>query len=116
MLLNLSNHPSSVWPVEQQSAARKQFGAVQDLDFPYINPAATSDEVALLAEQYVNKIRAIDPLAVHLMGELTFCFQLANLLKAIGYEVVASTTHRTVAYTPDGQKVSNFQFVQFRPY
>lgn len=116
MLLNLSNHPFANWPPEQQAAAMAGYGHVQDLDFPVVEPMATTDQITMLAEQYFSKIKAIDPIAVHLMGELTFCYQLTILLKVSGYSVVASTTHRAVSYDADGNKKSTFSFVQFREY
>lgn len=116
MLLNLSNHPYTNWPLKQQTAAIEQFGVVQDLDFPLVDPEATSDEVDLLAEQYLHTIRQFDPVAVHLMGELTFCFKLTNLLSNMGYRVIASTTARKVTFDADGKKISTFDFIRFRDY
>lgn len=115
MLLNLSNHPSSKWTPAQLSAAIEQYGSVEDWPFPNIAPEATVDDIRLLAEQYTDKIRRADPMAVHLMGEMTFTFRLVTMLQAVGIPCIASTTHRTVEER-DGKKIVLFEFVQFRHY
>ncbi|MCO5232094.1 MAG: TIGR02221 family CRISPR-associated protein [Chitinophagales bacterium] len=116
MLLNLSNHPSSNWPKNQMQAAIQQFGSVEDLAFPPIDPNWTSDEVNLLVDTYEVKIRKINPAAVHIMGEMTFIFQLVYRLKEIGFPCIASTTERVATEDEQGNKISQFNFVQFRPY
>lgn len=116
MLLNLSNHPSSSWPEVQLQSAIQQYDTVKDLAFPQINPASTSDEVKQLAEEYEARIRKINPAAVHIMGEMTFCFELIARLKAIGISCVASTTQRVAEEDDHGNKISRFNFVSFRPY
>jgi len=121
MLLNLSNYPSASWPDAQRRAARERFGPVADLVFPQVPPAAGLDEVAGLASEYLGRIlerraEAAGPFAVHLMGEMTFTFILANLLKAHRIPCLASTTERTVTEEADGRKVSHFRFIGFRPY
>lgn len=116
MLLNLSNHPFSQWSDTQQSAAIAQFGTVEDMQFPEIPPEANEDEVCLLAERYYGKIRLADPMAVHIMGEMTFCFMLIPLLQSAGIPCYASTTHRDLIMAQDGMKTARFVFVQFREY
>jgi hypothetical protein len=116
MLLNLSNHPSHLWPQGQLDAATKAYGGVEDLPFPQIDPAIDRIDVAILVESYVSNVRRSDPRAVHLMGELTFCAQLALALHQIGILVVASTTRRNVILEADGVKTSKFEFVRFRAY
>ncbi|MBS1736767.1 MAG: CRISPR-associated protein [Bacteroidetes bacterium] len=115
MLLNLSNHPSANWPAEQMNEAIKQYGAVQDLPFPKIDPKAASDEVEQLAEAYETKVRQQNPTAVHIMGEMTFTFNLVTKLKAMGIPCIASTTER-IAEEENGSKISLFKFVRFRSY
>lgn len=115
MLLNLSNHPSQVWPEGQMIAALNQYESVEDLPFPQINPEWTSDQVLQLAEEFENIIREINPTAVHIMGELTFTFSLVDKLKRIGFHCIASTTKRNVT-EKQGIKQSLFEFVRFRDY
>jgi hypothetical protein len=114
MLLNLSNHPSSSWSAEQISAAQ-DYGDIVDMPFPNIDPYATIDEINLLAEKYLVDIRKIDPMAIHLMGELTFTFCLVQHLQRMGYLCLASTSERLVE-EKDGKKIITFNFVQFRSY
>lgn len=121
MLLNLSNHPLSSWTENQISYAEKYYGKVVDLEFPQIPPDADEDLITALANDY--KEICLDILssskditnAVHIMGELTFCFALVNELKKINIKCVASTTDRN-SYELNGMKVSNFNFVRFREY
>jgi hypothetical protein len=115
MLLNLSNHPSSRWSPAQSQAAEETYGQVQDLPFPNIAPEASQSELKVLAEEYLEKIQAFSPTAVHIMGEMTFTYLLVDRLKAAGIPCVASTTHRIVE-EQDGKKIVQFQFIQFRPY
>lgn len=116
MLLNLSNHPSTNWSAEQIDATCRQYGSVQDLPFPQIPPTWTTDEVEQLVEAYVIKVRQLNPMAVHLMGELTFCFSLVAKLQRIGIPCVASTTERNTIDKPDGTKIAVFRFVRFREF
>lgn len=118
MLINLSNHPSSRWSEEQKKMAVNQYGSIHDISFPQIPPEATRDEVAMLTEDYYNRIRKLameEVVAVHLMGEMTFTYMLVNQLKEVGIHCVASTTNRTVEEQA-GKKIVQFQFIQFRPY
>lgn len=123
MLLNLSNHPIVKWDQAQRAAAEEQFGLIEDLAFPQINPNASLDEVTLIAQEYAEKCRDIfakaandKPHAVHLMGEYTFTFQFVKEMEAQNILCVASTTERIVSENPDGSKTTVFKFVQFRPY
>ena len=119
MLLNLSNHPLAIWSEAQLNAARQQFGEIQDLPFPQIAPDATEQNIQELAEQYFKNIKNIgtpQQVTVHVMGELTFCFALVQLLKQNGYTCVASTTQRLVQQVDNNTKQATFQFVKFRKY
>jgi len=116
MLLNLSNHPYSTWPVNQIQTAKDSYTEIRDLSFPNIPPQWNSEEVDNFAGKYLYKVLAFKPQAVHIMGEHTFCFALVNKLKAHGIVSLASTTTRNIQILPDGRKISNFQFVRFRPY
>jgi hypothetical protein len=116
MLLNLSNHPSASWPENQVQLANQAFGAIQDLPFPQIDPNADEDDITELAQKFLSRILEIKPKAVHLMGELTFTFNLVELLKSHGITCIASTTSRNTQEMPDGTKISKFEFVQFRAY
>lgn len=118
MFVNLTNHPSSGWSEEQLKAAW-QYGEVVDFGFPDVKPDMTSDDVRLLAEELVKEIMLMgngERICVHIMGEMTFTFALVSRLKALDITCVASTTERIVKMMPDGKKISEFKFVQFRKY
>lgn len=115
MLLNLSNHPSSKWTLEQLQTARRQYSDVEDLPFPNIPPSYSEDELDALVEDYCSTVQKLNPDAVHVMGEMTFTYRLVNRLKEAGIKCLASTTNRIVE-EKDGKKIVQFQFVQFREY
>lgn len=116
MLLNLSNHPSSSWKKEQSDAAVEKYQSVQDLPFPQISPEMEEEDLDALVEEYLIKIKAINPTAVHLMGEMTFTYRMVNRLKEIGIPCIASTTQRIASEDDNGNKTSAFSFVRFRQY
>ena len=116
MFINLTNHPSSGWSKEQLKAAQ-EYGDVIDLSFPNIEPHFTSKEINELAEITIDGIKVLDNApVVHVMGEMTFTYAIVSRLKAKGITCVASTTERIVKMMPDGKKISEFKFVQFREY
>ncbi len=117
MFINLTNHPSENWSEEQLTAAR-QYGDIIDLSFPIIEPTYTKDDVLLLVKECMDVIMRMKEgeTVVHVMGEMTFTYNLVNALKDAGITCLASTTERNTIMTPDGKKVSEFKFVQFRDY
>lgn len=116
MLINLSNHPSLSWPEKQVKQANELYGQLHDMAFPQIDPEANEKDIKDLAQTYLQKILALKPKAVHLMGELTFTFELVQLLKNHNITCIASTTHRSTVDLPDGTKNVKFEFVRFRKY
>jgi len=121
MLINLSNHPSDQWGALQKDTAVNSFGEIVDMSFPEIDPEWDKNQILNLAVVYYNKINEAwlkqpsKQIAVHLTGEITFCFCMANLLRSKGIPCVASTTRRNVQIE-DGVKKSVFVFVKFREY
>ena len=134
MLINLSNHPLSQWSDKQIQEANKLFGEIVDMPFPQINPHCLKDEILNIAKEYLQKIENINTqqkfqkaqtddgvfagsqVTVHVMGELTFCVCIIELLKQKGIRCVASTTERNVIEQEAGKKTLLFNFVQFRDY
>ena len=120
MLINLSNHPFEKWSIPQLEAAEK-YGTIIDLAFPIVDPMADSFQINNLAEDYFLQIVAIIMRnsegyhAVHIMGELTFCFLLVQKLHSNGIMCVASTTERNVV-EENNFKTTEFQFCRFRQY
>ena len=98
MFINFSNHSLSTW-TEKQIKAAKEYGELEEIVFPNINPQFTTEQVQMLATDYVAKI-------------LTH-YSIENLT---GVRCVASTTERVVEETDDNKKISKFTFVQFREY
>ncbi len=121
MLINLSNHPLKYWIKKQIETANKLYGNIVDLPFPQINPEWDETEIEKLSKEYFNKIilqlgnAKSKNNAVHIMGELTFTFNLVNKLLKNGIVCVASTTERKTKET-DNKKISEFNFVRFRKY
>ena len=116
MLINLSNHPFEKWSDRQKDAALQKYGSVKDVAFPLIPPEANSSEVDLIAQEYEEAILPLNLSAVHIMGELTFTYQMVVRLKALHIECIASTTQRNVEMREDGTSISKFEFVKFRKY
>ena len=116
MFINLTNHPSECWSIDQLSAAR-QYGEIVDVSFPNIEPMFTSSMVGSLADTSVEAIKTFGKdVVVHVMGEMTFTYAVVSRLKSLGIKCFASTTERNTIITPDGKKTSEFKFVQFREY
>lgn len=122
MLINLSNHPSGMWGRKQMNAAKRKYKGVVDVAFPNVGAGLSEKQVRELAGKYFRKIvRMIrkyekEKNAVHIMGEMTFCFCLINMLLQNGITCVASTTDRIVKVDKDGFKTAKFNFVKFREY
>ncbi len=116
MLINLTNHPSNQWPAIQLEKAIQLFQNVKDIPFPQIPPDIENALLNEMVDEYLQIILELKPIAVHIMGELTFTFRLVNKLTSIGIPCIASTTERIVSEDGKGNKTSTFKFVQFRDY
>ncbi|PLB85964.1 CRISPR-associated protein [Dysgonamonadaceae bacterium] len=119
MLINLTNHPFSEWDETQKNTAISLFGEVVDIPFPTVPPEADSSEIKTMTDEYLQKIKTIsinNEIVVHIMGEMTFCFALIQKLQKENIKCVASTTERKVRYMPTGERVIEFNFIQFREY
>lgn len=118
MLINLSNHPSKNWSIEQLNAA-EQFGEIVDIPFPAVSPFAPLADVKNIALEYFQLIISKgekSELVVNLSGEFTLVFSLVELLKREGIQVVCATSERNVLVNDDGTKTIKFDFVAFRNY
>lgn len=117
MFINLTNHPSAGWSDEQFNAAR-QYGEIVDISFPIIEPTFTKEDVMSLVRKCIDFIMGIKDgdIVVHVMGEMTFTYNIVTALKGLGIICLASTTERITVIIPDGKKISEFKFVQFREY
>ena len=119
MFINLTNHPSSGWSEEQLKAAHQYCDHIMDMKFPDIKPEYSTEKVRKFADVMVDIITTTcksEKPVVHIMGEMTYTYHVVSLLKEQGITCVASTTERLVKMMPDGKKISEFKFVQFRKY
>lgn len=119
MLINISNHPSDAWPVEQRDTALKLFKGILDIPFPKVDPEVDSSIICQLADDILGQVLKLaethQSLVVHVMGEMTLTFALVCKLSSYGIKCVASTTKRVVSV--QGQiKTAEFNFVRFREY
>jgi hypothetical protein len=121
MLINLTNHPLHFWTDKQTKEAIKIYASVVDLPFPAISPTASAEELIMLVNEYTNKCIVLlnkshdKTNAVHIMGEMTFCFALVNALMKNGITCIASTTDRLVE-EKENRKTTIFEFIRFREY
>jgi hypothetical protein len=120
-LLNISNHPSSGWTDKQIMAARRDYRAIIDFSFPNVDPELDEEGVRQLAEKTIFDIlwhlpERSEALVAHVMGEMSLVYQMVNLLESKNITCICSTTKRIVEVLPNGQKLSKFEFVRFRPY
>lgn len=119
VFVNLSNHPSAQWSQEQKTAALS-YGEIVDVPFPTVPTSCSAKEMEKLTKKTVgNVIEAAYPagkVTVHVMGEMTLTFRIVSQLKAQGMCCVASTSQRVVSDLGDGEKISQFHFVEFREY
>lgn len=119
MLINLSNHPSSLWGKEQIESAICLFGDILDIPFPMVDPNGDKQYIESLAEKYVDEMTKKadrDNTVIHIMGELTLTFAILNKMINLGFRCVASTTERDATISEDGTKNVKFNFIQFRDY
>lgn len=116
-LINLSNHPFATWSAAQKEASQP-YGVCIDMPFPSVSAHATEEEIAQLVTTYFTQIVEHTKgyeVTVHLMGELTFSFQLAQQLHLHGIKSIASCADRNVLQEGEVKKVI-FDFVRFREF
>lgn len=120
MFINISNHPSDSWDLNQLNSAHQLGGEIIDIPFPNVDPMATSDKIKEIAtnltDSLIKNFSPNDVPVIHIMGEMTLTFYAITLLKKKGYKCLASTTRREVTENPDGSKNVYFKFIQFREY
>lgn len=124
LFINLSNHPSSKWSPLQLEAAMDMVdrSPVIDMVFPNIKPEMSTKEVQNLANEYIDKIKNLineydaEKVVLHVMGEMTFTYYIVFSFRLSPIVTcVASTTKRNVI-EKNGEKISIFEFIQFRKY
>lgn len=118
--INYSNHPIEYWDENQVERAREMGDSLVDLPFPKVPPTMSHEEILSFAELEVKKIKDsmvnFDNATIHIMGEHTLVYNVIRLLKREGVKCVASTTERVTEILPSGEKISKFNFINFREY
>lgn len=119
VFLNLSNHPVEMWDKTQRNAA-KEYGDIEEKPFPNIPANTKIEDITKLAKKTAQEIFEVYndeiDLTIHVMGELTFTYQIVSLLKGCGIRCVASCSERNVKELDNGERISLFKFSQFREY
>lgn len=96
------------------------YGDIKDISFPDVNVGLTSEEIDSLSEKYVMEILSYNPSCVLCQGEFTLAYAVILKLRQKGIRVVAACSERVVSerINSDGnaEKLSVFNFVQFREY
>lgn len=119
MFLNISNHKSENWSVNQINEAEK-YGKIIDIPFPAVNPRESDEYMDDLVDEYYQKVMEYEKTTVMVQGEFVFTYRLVNQLKQAGIKVVASCSERRVTEEIDENgctiRRSQFEFVKFREY
>ncbi len=119
MFLNISNHKSENWSVNQINEAEK-YGKIIDIPFPAVNPRESDEYMDDLVDEYYQKVMEYEKPTVMVQGEFVFTYRLVNQLKQAGIKVVASCSERRVTEEIDENgctiRRSQFEFVKFREY
>lgn len=119
MFLNISNHKSENWSMNQISETEK-YGEIVDIPFPAVNPRESDEYMNDLVDEYYQKVMEYEKPTVMVQGEFVFTYRLVNQLKQAGIKVVASCSERRVTEEIDENgctiRRSQFEFVKFREY
>lgn len=112
--LNISNHPSKDWDLEQREKALELGEPIIDLSFPEIDPSWDIKEMEKACENIIEQVPDNASFAM-VMGEHSFTHMLVRKLQALGVRCVVATTQRDVESEGE-KKISKFKFVRFREY
>lgn len=125
MFINVSNHPSDKWSVEQKREAEK-YGEIIDVTFPQISAENTSEELNSLVDDFIRnnlamKTKSVDikDLVIMVQGEFVFTFRLVTMLKKLGIKAVSARSERNVKEINENgvtKKISEFKFAGFMEY
>ena len=115
VFVNISNHPSDRWSDDQRRAALQIADQIIDLPFPNVPPEASTKEAVEIGLELLMGLPE-GTVAAMVQGEFTLTTFLVRALQMRGVTPYAATTERRVEELPDGRKVTQFRFVQFRRY
>lgn len=113
--LNISNHPSSSWTVDQVDAAKQLGGRPSDIRFPNVDPSWSTEDIKEAAIYFAQCIDLEDVAGAMVAGEPIMSTYLVRELQASGVRCYSATTERVVEKV-DGEKRSRFTFVRFREW
>ena len=110
MFVNISRHPSRIWPQEQIEAALEiSPDGIVDVAFPFIPPTASEEEVEITARRLASSIgRGVT--AAMVQGEYTLTVYLSNLLGLQGIDVYVAALGPQ--YEQNGKRLR--PFIRFR--
>lgn len=111
-LYNISNHPYRRWSEKQREAAKEYATNVEDIKFPDVGTAITSEEMRVIAAELLAKSDIPSKAVVSVAGELTTTYALVAMLQEYGCLCLAPISEKVTG--EDGKK--RFEFVQFRAY
>lgn len=120
MFINLSNHSSLNWSIEQILEASK-YGEIVDISFPEVDPSGDTDYYNKLVDDCVAHIMSLDKSPVVMVqGEFILTFRIVTKLKTMGIKCVAASTKREAMESIDDEgrriKTSIFKFEGFTEY
>lgn len=123
VFLNISNHPSSEWDVDQRRAARALGQPIRDLPFPEVPPEADEAWIRCKADELAESVCRLAPAAALVQGEFTLSFALVERLEATGIACYAASSPRLVeeggekgSETPTRVTRRTFRFTRLRRY
>jgi len=122
VLINCSNHPSSIWSNEQ----RQGWDEIIDVPFPNVPPELDTNDkpyqetIQTLWRNIVDIVKSKDEgtIYLHLAGEYSVCYEIFLKAKEWLIPLAVPTTRRETAEVKnaDGSvtKSSRFEFVRWR--
>lgn len=124
LFINVSNHPSSTWSVEQKQAALKGGRMLVDVPFPNVPPTATRNDIKDIGYELIHKIDDVianyggseSTTTITIVGEFSLTIFVVVKLRILlpGLNIVVATSERNTVINEDGSKTIRFDFVQFR--
>ena len=124
LFINVSNHPSSTWSVEQKQAALKGGRMLVDIPFPNVPPTATRNEIRDMGYQLIHTLDDViannggseSTTTITIVGEFSLTIFVVVKLRILlpGLTIVVATSERNTVINDDGSKTIRFEFVQFR--
>lgn len=124
LFINVSNHPSSTWSVEQKQAALEGGRMLVDIPFPNVPPTVTRNDIKDMGYELIHKIDDVianyggseSTATITIVGEFSLTIFVIVKLRILlpGLNIVVATSERNTVINEDGSKTISFEFVQFR--